>query len=158
ADRLAGTLRLSASTTLAFYVLPPVLAAFRAHHPGVAIELLVGNTRGVVEHVRSGEVSVGLIEGPGRVPHLHVEHYLDDEILPCVAGATAKLRHPVPRTVGELADCPLVLRKAGLRARRAAPDLELGGTEACKGAVEAGLGVGFLSRASLEKELHLGTL
>jgi DNA-binding transcriptional LysR family regulator len=173
AERLAGTLKLSASTTLAFYVLPPVLAAFRAHHPGVAIELMVGNTRGVVEHVRSGEVAVGLIEGPGRVPHLHVEHYLDDEILPCVAGATAKLRHPVPRTVGELADCPLVLResgsgtravvdaalrKAGLRARRNAPDLELGGTEACKGAVEAGLGVGFLSRASLEKELHLGTL
>jgi DNA-binding transcriptional LysR family regulator len=171
--RAAGTLKLSASTTLAFYVLPPVLAEFRARHPGVAIELLVGNTRGVVEHVRSGEVAVGLIEGPGRVPHLHVEHYLDDEILPCVAGNAGRLQHAVPRTIAELAELPLVLReagsgtravvdaalrKAGLRPRRNPADLELGGTEACKGAVEAGLGIGFLSRASIVKELQLGTL
>ena len=76
-------------------------------------EDLAPDRRGVVEHVRSGEVSVGLIEGPGRVPHLHVERYLDDEILPCVAGATAKLRHPVPRTIAELAEVPLVLRESG---------------------------------------------
>jgi DNA-binding transcriptional LysR family regulator len=172
-ERLAGRLKISASTTLAFYILPSVLATFRARHPAVAVELLVGNTRHVVEHVRSGEVSVGLIEGPGRVPHLHVEHFLDDEILPCVAGVDSRLRHAVPRTIAELAQVPLILResgsgtravvddalhKAGLSARRDAADLELGGTEAIKGAVEAGLGVAFLSRASIAKELQLGTL
>jgi DNA-binding transcriptional LysR family regulator len=171
--RATGELTLSASTTLAFYVLPPVFAAFRARFPGVRVHLLVSNTRGVVEHILSGEVTVGLIEGPGRVPHLHTVDYLDDEILPCVTGVAARLPFAEPATVGDLERLPLVLResgsgtravvdralrKAGLERRRGQPDLELGGTEACKGAVEAGLGVGFLSRVSIGKELALGTL
>jgi DNA-binding transcriptional LysR family regulator len=168
-----GELRLAASTTLASYVLPRLFARFRAREPAVSIQLLVANTEGVAEMVRAGDVSVGLIEGVERVAHVHTEPFFDDEIVPCVAAATQKLMFAVPRTPEELADVPLVLRERGSGTREVvdralrhvgvgrrgrAARLELGSTEACKSAVEAGLAVGFLSRVSIEKELALGTV
>lgn len=41
--RLTGTLRVTSSETLAFSLLPPLLAAFRALHPGIRVELLIDN-------------------------------------------------------------------------------------------------------------------
>lgn len=41
--KLEGHLRLSTSEALAFYVLPPHLAEFRALYPGVTLEVLVNN-------------------------------------------------------------------------------------------------------------------
>jgi DNA-binding transcriptional LysR family regulator len=173
AESAGGELHLAASTTLASYVLPRLLVRFRAREPAVVIRLAVANTQGITELVRSGDIALGLIEGAGRVPHVHTEPFFDDEIVPCVAAAAEKLTFPVPRTLAELGLAPLVLRErgsgtrevvdralqraAGHRRRRAA-ELELGSTEACKAAVEAGLAVGFLSRVTIEKELALGTL
>jgi DNA-binding transcriptional LysR family regulator len=41
--RLVGTLRLTTTDTLMASVLPPVLAAFRAEHPGIGLEISVSN-------------------------------------------------------------------------------------------------------------------
>jgi len=42
-QRLTGHLRVTSSETLAYGVLPPHLAAFRHHHPGVVLELVIDN-------------------------------------------------------------------------------------------------------------------
>lgn len=42
-ERLSGSLRVTSSETLAFSILPAVLAAFRAAHPGIGVELLIDN-------------------------------------------------------------------------------------------------------------------
>ena len=42
-ERLSGSLRLTSSETLAFSLLPAVLAEFRAAHPGIRVELLIDN-------------------------------------------------------------------------------------------------------------------
>lgn len=168
-----GELRLAASTTLASYVVPRLFARFRAREPAASLQLLVANTAGVLELVRDGDVSLGLIEGTERAAHVHTEPFFDDEIVPCVAAATAKLGFAVPKSAAELGDAPLVMRErgsgtrevveralheAGVRRQRGASELELGSTEACKGAVEAGLAVGFLARVAIDKELALGTI
>src|SRR3546814_6777099 len=41
--RLSGTLRVTASETLAYRLLTPHLAAFRERHPGIRVELIVDN-------------------------------------------------------------------------------------------------------------------
>jgi DNA-binding transcriptional LysR family regulator len=41
--RLSGSLRVTAADTIAFFLLPPHLAAFRGRHPGIVVELDVGN-------------------------------------------------------------------------------------------------------------------
>ena len=61
-----GALRIAASTTIAQYVLPRLLAEFARQHPGVRLELESANTQRVVEAVASGEAPIGLIEEIGR--------------------------------------------------------------------------------------------
>lgn len=41
--RLTGSLRVTSSESLAFRILPGLLAAFRAAHPGISVDLLVDN-------------------------------------------------------------------------------------------------------------------
>ena len=50
------------------------------------------------------------------------------------------------------------LEKAGLKLKSFQRVMELDSTEAIKSAVEAGLGVGFVSRWAISKELDLGVL
>ena len=167
-----GELRLAASTTLASYVVPRLFARFRTREPAAGLRLVVANTAGVLELVRGGEVPVGLVEGAERAAHVHTEPFFDDEIVPCVA-AGERLGFVVPRSASELTEAPLVMRErgsgtrevveralrgAGVQRARGAVELELGSTEACKAAVEAGLAVGFLARVAIHKELALGTI
>ena len=50
------------------------------------------------------------------------------------------------------------LEKAGFKLRSFKKVIDLDSTEAIKSAVEAGLGIGFVSRWAISKELELGTL
>ena len=52
----------------------------------------------------------------------------------------------------------LALEKVGFKLKAFKKVMELDSTEAIKSAVEAGLGVGFVSRWAIAKELELGTL
>src|SRR5262249_51329132 len=52
----------------------------------------------------------------------------------------------------------MALEKAGLKLKSFRRIMELDSTEAIKSAVEAGLGVGFVSLWAISKELELGTL
>jgi DNA-binding transcriptional LysR family regulator len=168
-----GELSMAASTTLASYVVPRLFARFRSREPAASLRLIVANTEGVIAKVRDGEVSLGLIESAARVAHVHSEPFFDDLMVPCVAAAADRLPFVVPSTVSELAQVPLVMRErgsgtrevieralkqAGVRRHKSAPVLELGSTEACKAAVEAGLALGFLARVAIDKELALGTI
>ncbi|WP_095975907.1 LysR substrate-binding domain-containing protein [Melittangium boletus] len=167
-----GELVLAASTTLASYVVPSLLASFLRAHRGIQVRLEVGNTEQVLAWVGEERVPLGLVEGHARAAGIRLERYLEDELVP-VAGARAPAEIQRVRTVEDLHAVPLLwresgsgtravleraLKKAGVRRGPQAGDLQLGSTEAIKGAVAAGLGVGFLSRWSLQDELASGRL
>jgi DNA-binding transcriptional LysR family regulator len=162
-----GELRLAASTTIAAHVLPGLLAKFRARYPSVLLHVEVGNTEKVLGSVSSGRVPTGLVEGHARAAGVRLEPFVDDELV-AVAGVGARLR---VRTASDLATVPILwreagsgtrsvldraLRRAGVRKKPLAIDIELGSTEAILGAVAAGLGVGFVSRWSLQTHLVAG--
>ncbi|NNN05924.1 MAG: LysR family transcriptional regulator [Elusimicrobia bacterium] len=156
-----GRLALAASTTIASYVLPPLLARFRAAYPRIALSLSVGNTEEVLERVRSGIAPLGLVEGHGRAPAVRLEPFLEDEIVAVRSPRSAvAVRGPADlarqtllwreRGSGTRAVVERALGHAGGRRRGSAGDVELGGTEAIKSAAAAGLGVGFVSRWALQ--------
>ncbi|RLC61052.1 MAG: LysR family transcriptional regulator, partial [Chloroflexota bacterium] len=60
-EDIAGTLRLAASTTPGEYLVPQLLADFRAQHPGVEAQVTVSDTANVVRHVLAGECDLGFI-------------------------------------------------------------------------------------------------
>ena len=79
-----GELKLGASTTIAQYVLPPLLAHFIAKFPQVNLSVLNGNSRGVEVALQEHRIELGLVEGIFRLPNLKYTLFLQDELVAVV--------------------------------------------------------------------------
>ena len=175
--KLAGPLRLSASTTLADFVLPPLLAEYARTREVSGVELRVGNTDEVLGAVRSGRVALGAVEGLRRAAGLHLEPFANDEIIPVYSPdrLPREVRNKLQKVsrTRDLAQLPLLWREPGSGTRRVIEDafrrrgvpvsslrtdFVLGGTLALRGAALAGLGIAFLPRRTIGQELALGRL
>jgi DNA-binding transcriptional LysR family regulator len=167
--KISGELSLGVSTTIAQYVLPHLLGAFLDEHPRVQFSLHSGNTGEIVRLLLDDQVSIGLIEGPARDRGIHTELFMQDELVLIVPPDYAS--DSMSRV--ELIGSSLLLREYGSGSRRVVEIaleknrlklksfkkvMNLDSTEAIKSAVEAGLGVGFVSRWAISKELELGAL
>jgi len=166
----AGRLTLGASTTIAQYVLPRLLGEFCAENPRVFPALISGNTEGIVEAVQEQRVALGFIEGPPRSRDVHTKPFLRDELV-LIAPAAHEWAELGSISCADLASAALLMRERGSGSRRIIElalerhgmkkrslnvVMELDSTEAIKSAVEAGLGVGFVSRWAIAKDLRLG--
>jgi DNA-binding transcriptional LysR family regulator len=67
--RKESRLSIAASMTVAEYLLPGRLAAFRAEHPATSVRLTSHNSTDTAADVRSGAADVGFVEGPGTPAH-----------------------------------------------------------------------------------------
>lgn len=166
----SGQLALGASTTIAQYVLPRLLGEFRREHPRIHLTLISGNTEQVVEAVEKQKISLGFIEGPARSRDVKTKRFLEDELV-LIASAGHEWAERVSVGCSEIASVPLLMRERGSGTRHVvelalerqgvkrgslAIMMELDSTEAIKSAVEAGLGIGFVSRWAIAKDLRLG--
>jgi DNA-binding transcriptional LysR family regulator len=167
-----GVLRVGASTTVATYLLPPVLAAFHANYPGVDLRLTSQNTQVIVDRLRDYQLDVALVEGPVAEPWVSSEPWRDDELVVIASRQHALAPHPgrTKNTLERIAQETFLIREPGSGTREVAADalrrhgvtlgrtVELGSTEAIKQAVAAGLGISIVSRAALSDQLALGRL
>jgi LysR family transcriptional regulator, transcriptional activator of the cysJI operon len=167
--QFSGELSLGVSTTIAQYVLPRLIGAFLDEHPRVQLALRSGNTEQVVQLVLDGSVAIGLIEGPARERGVHTEPFMRDElvlIVPPTSDAAHFSAHQLlgssllmrEQGSGSRHVVEAALEKSGLKLKAFKSVMDLDSTEAIKSAVEAGLGVGFVSRWAISKELELGAL
>ena len=165
----SGELSLGASTTIAQYVIPCLLRIFLEENPRVQISLHSGNTSEIVRLLLENKVSLGLIEGPARVRGVHAEPFVEDELVLITPLKFESERLPsseLPKLTlllrevgsGSRKVVEAALEKAGLKLKAFKKVMEIDSTEAIKSAVEVGLGVGFVSRWALAKELELGLL
>jgi len=169
---ISGPLLLGASTTIAEFILPRVLGEFKAHHPQVQTHMTVANSEIIENRVADHTIDLGLIESPSQLPSLHTEACCDDElVMICAPGYKfVGLKSVTPQQItGE----PYISRESGSGTRQfsdnyfrqagIAPEdlnivMELGSPEAIKGVVETGIGIAIMSRATVVKDLKLGTL
>jgi DNA-binding transcriptional LysR family regulator len=165
-----GTLTLGASTTIAQYVLPRLLSEFCALYPRVHPTLMSGNTEQIVTAIEEEKIALGFIEGPPRSRHLILQPFLEDELV-LLAPAAHEWVEQKQIAPEDLTSAPLLMRERGsgtrhiielalerhhLRRSSLNVVMELDSTEAIKSAVEAGLGVGFVSRWAVAKDARLG--
>jgi DNA-binding transcriptional LysR family regulator len=165
--QLSGELALGVSTTIAQYVLPRLIGAFLGEHPRVKLLLQSGNTEEIVELLIERKVSIGLIEGPSRHREIRAEPFMEDELVLIappqfengrmsreqLTSASLLMRE---QGSGSRRVVETALEKAGIKLKAFHHVMNLDSTEAIKSAVEAGLGVGFVSRWAISKELELG--
>ncbi len=169
---MSGTLTIGASTTIAEYMLPALLGDFKRKYPDVNIQLQVSNTEGVVSMVENNTIDLGVVEGPVGNKNLAVEFCRDDQLV-VIMPPDHELAGREKLPVEVLFDHPFIAREEGSGTRDVIAEylehcghdpnnlnfaIELGNPEAIKGAVEAGMGLSIISRATVHKELKLGTL
>lgn len=106
-----GSLRIAASQTVATYWLPARMARFAARHPGIALDLALGNTQESAEAVLAGEADLAFVEGEAGEDLLRVQTVGEDRL-----GLYARADHPLAgRALGRdaLRDAVWVLREKG---------------------------------------------
>ena len=162
-----GRLSIGASTTIAMYLLPPVLAAFMERSGGVEVSMLSGNSENVEQWLRDGTVDIGFVENASRRPWLHYEPLMADELV-LVAGTQGRYGTLESVTPEELRGLPLVLRekgsgtreiieralsRRGIRVEDLNVVIELSSTEAIKSFVRSSDTLAIVSVIALHREL-----
>ncbi|TWV12472.1 LysR family transcriptional regulator [Bacteroidaceae bacterium HV4-6-C5C] len=171
-NNYAGELRLGASTTIAQYVLPPLLASFIDKFPQVHLSLMNGNSREIETALQEHRIDLGLVEGVIRQPNLKYSTFLSDELVAVTRGR-GKLLLTEEIMPEELLNIPLVLRERGsgtldvfekalqerdMKLSSLRVLMYLGSTESIKLFLEHTECMGIVSIRSVSNELYAGKL
>ena len=164
-----GKLILGANTTGGMYLLPRIVRVFIEAQPGAEIIFQIESTEWLYQQILESAVDMALVGGPTEDRRFGVEPVCVDQVVLIVSPS-----HPFARaskiTLDELKGQPLILPAHGSRTRQlverklkesgAHPRvaMQLSGSEAVKKAVEANLGVAFVSQFAVERECSLGAL
>ena len=167
----AGELALGASQTIGQYLLPKLIAEFLELHPKVRVTACSGNTDAMLEALIARKVHLALIEGPELRKDLRIEPFMEDRMVLVVPTSHEWAGHEIQ--LEALKGEPLLMREFGSGSRRVVEQaldaaglkpkdlrirMELDSTEGLLSAVEAGLGITFVSRWAVRNQLALGTL
>ena len=168
-DGTRGRLVLGAGTTGGMYVLPRIVQAYKRLWPETEILLHIGTTDQILEKLSQNMIDMAIVGGPVEERRYLVEPICADELVLISAPS-----HPIAAlakvTLKDLGGMPFIVPEAGSRTRqlverklreRGVPlaiAMQLPGTEGVKRAVEGGLGVGMVSRYSVENECQAGVL
>ncbi|MBL7119524.1 MAG: LysR family transcriptional regulator [Dehalococcoidia bacterium] len=169
-QEVTGDIVIAASTIPGEILLPPIVGKFKALHPAVGARVEVFDSGTVIERVRDGTYELGFCGSPPEVKGVECVKVAEDEIVLIVFP-----EHPFAKrgevSPLELEGEPLVLReetsgtqrslrslmaKAGIDVGKWSPSLVLGTTQAVIAAVEAGVGIAFVSNLAIRKSLALG--
>lgn len=170
-DVEAGEITLAANTTTGIYLLPPIIARFRARYPQVALHINILNSHEIIEQTLNWVLDFGLVEGdPATLPPgLQVEVFARDELVLLVA--PGHRWSGLPALNPELlAEGELLMREQGsgireviehallLRGVQIRPLLTLPDNEAIKQMVMSGIGAAIISALTVKRELASGDL
>ena len=164
-----GVLNIGSSITIGVYLLPGVLGQFRSMFPNIGIRLDIAMNQQVVENILNNSIDMGFLGDPVDDDRLKLEHFITDELVLIVPSnhewASRDTIEP-----HELLGCSFISSRRGSGTRAVIEErlgrigiilkntIEFGHTEAVKKAVEAGLGVSIISKATLTREVHLGVI
>lgn len=164
----SGVLRIGASTTVAQYIIPPILAQFHRKFKEIKVLLITGNTEDIEQALLNKDIEFGIIEGIPRNPLIKYEEYLKDElVLVCAANNSTVKKDTIKPE--ELKNYPLLLREPGsgtldVIAHALKPhhiklsdlqiEMQLGGTESIKSYLLHSNCLAFLSIHAVLKELQ----
>jgi DNA-binding transcriptional LysR family regulator len=163
-----GKLRIGASTTVAQYVLPPVLAAFHKKFNNIKVTLTINNTEQIEQALQNKNIDLGIIEGQSKNNLFKYTEFVKDELV-----LVANINHPLAKKdmikPEELLKIPLLLREPGsgtlevlghalkplgIKISQLQNEMQLGSTESMKLYLLNSNAMAFLSVHSILNELQ----
>jgi len=163
-----GRLRISVATT-ANYFIPTLLGTFSRRYPDVAVSLDVTNRETLLRQLAENTVDLVVMGQPPAEADVEAQAFLDNPLVvvaPPGHPLAGKQKIPLKRLQEET----FLVREPGSgtriamerffneRGMKLRTGMEVGSNEAIKQSVQAGLGLGLLSRATVEQELALQRL
>ncbi len=163
-----GRLRIAVATT-ANYFIPTLLGTFSRRYPDVTVSLDVTNRETLLRDLAENIVDLVIMGQPPAELDVEAQAFMDNPLVivaPPGHLLAGKKRIPLSRLQEET----FLVRESGSgtriamerffaeRGMRLKTGMEVGSNEAIKQSVQAGLGLGLLSRATIEQELALKRL
>ncbi len=169
---VSGKLELGASTVPGEYIVPRLLGDFSAVHPAVEASVEIGDTAVISQRLLGAECDLAFVGAPVEGRGLHIEKFLDDDLVLIVSES-----HPFARrqTInleelegeklitresgsGTMESVYKLLNEAGFDGRKWQRAPVFGSTQSIVSAVEARLGVAFVSSFAARRSIESGSI
>lgn len=165
-----GLLAIGASTTIAQYLIPPLLAKFNQRYPDVKTSLTNGNTEQIEQALFEKSILLGIIEGSSKNPLLKYVEFARDEIV-LIGNPKHTYGNGEPLSANELRNIPLLMREHGSgtlevitdelkRLKLKITDLNvamyMGSTESIKSYLHHSSCAAFISLQAVQREVEAG--
>jgi DNA-binding transcriptional LysR family regulator len=163
-----GRLRISVATT-ANYFIPTLLGSFSRRYPDVTVSLDITNRETLLRSLAENTTDLVIMGQPPAEADVEAEPFMDNPLV-VVAPPDHPLAGKRKIPLARLQEETFLVRESGSGTRIAMErffnergmqlktGMEVGSNEAIKQSVQAGLGLGLLSRATIEQELALKRL
>lgn len=167
---ITGEVIIGASTIPGTYLIPSIMADFQKKHPSISFQIMISDSKGIVERVLRHELLIGIVGARLSNTHIAYAPFMEDEL---IAVSSPSLINKNKLTLNELIGYPMILREEGSGTRRetekilenegvALKDIKIAGifgsTDAIKQAVKAGMGISIVSKLSVKDELKFKLL
>jgi DNA-binding transcriptional LysR family regulator len=162
-----GRIRLGATATPGLYLLPPIIAEYRADHEAYDLRLEIAPAHDIVERVARNDLDMAIVGGELPTAELRQQALASDEFV-----LVTHLRSPLARgrkvKPSRLATECWLVREDGSETRRAlsawwhrhrltpARTMPFNGPDALRRAVMASLGIAMMSRITVAEDLAAG--
>jgi DNA-binding transcriptional LysR family regulator len=163
-----GKLKISVAST-ANYFIPTLLGSFSRRYPDVTVSLDVTNRETLLRQLTENTADLVVMGQPPAEADVEAQVFMDNPLVVVAPpGHTLAKEKKIP--LARLQEETFLLRESGSgtriamerffngRGMRLRTGMEVGSNEAIKQSVQAGLGLGLLSRATIEQELALQRL
>jgi DNA-binding transcriptional LysR family regulator len=165
----SGELRIGGSDSLFKHYLLPYLEDFHQKHPGIRLHLNHGTTPEIIAFLKEGRIDLGVVRMPIVDSQLEVRESI--QLQDCfVAGARYAELQDVVLSLDMLLQNPVILFSRNSRARMAItelfqsygyklkPEIEVGSVDLLIEFARKGLGISYVTREFVSKELEEGSL
>lgn len=164
-DPDAGHLQISVATTTNSFV-SRVLAKFKSQYPKMTFHLEVTNRELLLEKLNNNETDLVVMGEPPKDMNLEMEPFMENPLI-VIAHPDHPLLKNKQNTIKDLKNETLITREKGSGTRitieritgmEFTSDIEINSNEAIIEAVQAGLGIGFVSEHTVKLELESGNI
>lgn len=168
-----GNLKLGASTTVALYIVPPLLSNFLKKLPNVYAQVINRNTENIITALTNKQIDLGIVEVENKLNMFQYEYFTSDKVIAVCSPFNPIAKQGKSLEINQLIELPIALREngsgtlaaisrelkqLGISISQLNTKVRLGGTEALKNYILADLSVGFLPQKAVTRELAQGEL
>lgn len=166
-SKFKDLIRVGASITVGTSILGEIVSGYSAANKDVQIEAVVDNTAIIEEYLLQGKLDLAIVEGRITSPEIKSDHIGSTDIV-LVVNQLHELYAKENVTLQDLDERDFIVREKGSRTResfsmameqhniRWNAAWSCHNTQAIKNAVDAGLGIGVLSKLSVRRRLASG--